>query len=160
MSNSDVPAGSPGGPTTVPTQNAALSELPDKMRVHALAKLLGRSSREIIAALGGLGVEIKSAQSSIDRKVAEQVVTALVADIPATATPGATPDSAAATAAVPEAAVPEAAAPEAPASEAPVEAAPAAPESSLEAPAAKAPAGLAPVFAPPAPLFQAPTRPT
>ncbi|MCW2720842.1 translation initiation factor IF-2 N-terminal domain-containing protein, partial [Pseudonocardia sp.] len=163
MSNSDVPAGSPGGPTTVPTQNAALSELPDKMRVHALAKLLGRSSREIIAALGGLGVEIKSAQSSIDRKVAEQVVTALVTDIPATATPGATPDSAAATAAAPEAAVPEAAAPEAPASEAPeapVEVAPAAPESSLEAPAAKAPAGLAPVFAPPAPLFQPPTRPT
>jgi ribonuclease E len=157
MSNSDVPAGSPGGPTTVPTQNA---ELPDKMRVHALAKLLGRSSREIIAALGGLGVEIKSAQSSIDRKVAEQVVTALVTDIPATATPGATPDSAAATAAAPEAAVPEAAAPEAPAPEAPVEAAPAEPESSLEAPAAKAPAGLAPVFAPPAPLFQAPTRPT
>jgi ribonuclease E len=134
MSNMETPAGSPGGPVTV----GAPDELPEKMRVHALAKLLGLTSREVLAALGGLGIEVKGAQSSIDRKMAEQVVTALVpsSDAPAAEAP---------------------AAPEAPA---PVEpdvldfAAPA-----VEAPRAAA-AALAPVFAPPAPLFQAPTRPS
>ncbi|NMH79115.1 Rne/Rng family ribonuclease [Pseudonocardia xinjiangensis] len=74
MSNIDSPAGSTGGPVTVP----GLDELPERMRVHALAKLLGRTSREVMAALTDLGVEVRSAQSSIDRKSAEQVVTALV----------------------------------------------------------------------------------
>jgi len=47
MSNSDSPAGSTGGPATVPV----LDELPEKRRVHALAKLIGRPSREVLAVL-------------------------------------------------------------------------------------------------------------
>ncbi len=130
MSNMEAPAGNPGGPVTVP----ALDELPEKMRVHALAKLLGLTSREVLAALGGLGIEVKGAQSSIDRKMAEQVVTALV-----------------------------------PTSDAPVADAPAPAAVDVESldfatPVAEAPkaaaAALAPVFAPPAPLFQAPARPS
>ncbi|MFD1530441.1 translation initiation factor IF-2 N-terminal domain-containing protein [Pseudonocardia aurantiaca] len=73
MSNNDSPAGGPGGPVTVPP----MDDLPERMRVHALAKLLSRTSREILAALAGLGLDVRSAQSSIDRKAAEQVVTAL-----------------------------------------------------------------------------------
>ncbi len=73
MSNNDAPAGGPGGPVTVP----ALAELPNRMRVHALARLIGRTSREVMAALAELGVEVRSAQSSVDRTAAEQVVAAL-----------------------------------------------------------------------------------
>ena len=129
MSKNDSPAGSTGGPVTVP----ALDDLPEKMRVHALAKLIGHTSREVLAALTGLGHEARSVQSSIDRKVVEQVITALV--------PGA-----AQTPAAPEA-----------------ELVAAEPELELALPAAEpevaaAPA-LAPLFAPPAPLFQPPQRP-
>jgi ribonuclease E len=73
MSDIDSPAGSTGGPVPVP----AADELPEKMRVHALARLLQRSSREVIGALAEVGVEVRSAQSSIDRKAAELVITAL-----------------------------------------------------------------------------------
>jgi ribonuclease E len=73
MSNSDAPAGSPGGPVTVPDR----TDLPERMRIHALARLIGRTSREILNALANLGVEARSAQSSIDRKDAEQVITTL-----------------------------------------------------------------------------------
>jgi ribonuclease E len=138
MSNNDSPAGSAGGPVTVP----ALEDLPEKMRVHALARLLGRTSREVLAALAGLGIEVRSAQSSVDRKAAEQVVTALV------------PDAAAAPTAQAPAGAP-----------APAEPAPAAPEpapaadTAEAAPTADGGAPLTPVFAPPTPLFQAPTRP-
>ena len=125
MSNSDSPTGSPGGPVTVPV----LDDLPERMRVHALAKLIARTSREIIAALADLGHEVRSAQSSIDRKTAEQVVTALDPSASA-ASAGSGP--------VPDGAAPDAAQAESPAGD---------------------PAPLAPVFAPPAPLFQAPTRP-
>ena len=37
MTNSDSPAGPTGGPVTLP----GLDDLPEKLRVHALAKLLG-----------------------------------------------------------------------------------------------------------------------
>ncbi|ALE84641.1 hypothetical protein XF36_17090 [Pseudonocardia sp. HH130629-09] len=67
MSVNDTPAGDTGG----------LSELPEKMRVHALAKLLGTASRDVLAALSGLGQEVRSVQSSITRATAEQVVAAL-----------------------------------------------------------------------------------
>jgi len=77
MSNIDSPAGSTGGPVTVP----ARTDLPEKMRVHALAKMLVRTSREVLAALADLGVEARSAQSSIDRRAAEQVIVALAVDV-------------------------------------------------------------------------------
>src|SRR5215203_493474 len=73
MSNNDVPAGLPGGPSV-------LADLPAKLRVHALAKLIGRTSKEILATLADLGVDVRSAQSSVERDVAERVVTALLPD--------------------------------------------------------------------------------
>src|SRR5689334_10295327 len=60
----------------------ALNDLPERLRVHALAKLIGRTSREVIAALAEIGVEARSAQSGVDRKDAEQVITALGAAVP------------------------------------------------------------------------------
>jgi len=74
MSKNDSPAGSAGGAVVLPDLDA----LPEKMRVHALAKLIGVTSREVLAALSGLGHEARSAQSSIERKVVEQIIGALV----------------------------------------------------------------------------------
>jgi ribonuclease E len=74
MSKNDSPAGSTGGSVALPDLDA----LPEKMRVHALAKLIGVTSREVLAALSGLGHEARTAQSSIERKVVEQVIGALV----------------------------------------------------------------------------------
>ncbi|MFC4942257.1 translation initiation factor IF-2 N-terminal domain-containing protein [Pseudonocardia sp. GCM10023141] len=138
MSNIDSPAGSTGGPVTVP----ALDELPDKMRVHALAKLIGSTSKDVLAVLAGLGIEAKSAQSSIDRKAAEQVIVALQPDA-AAAPPAADP-------VIPTVAEPVIAAE-------PVADLEQAPE---PAPKRGRKAALAPVFAPPAAVFQPPARPT
>ncbi|WP_346764735.1 translation initiation factor IF-2 N-terminal domain-containing protein [Rhodococcus sp. HNM0569] len=52
-------------------------QLPEKMRVHALAKLLGVTSKQVLAEATALGAELRSAQSSITREVAEQVRGAL-----------------------------------------------------------------------------------
>ena len=38
---------------------------PDRMRVHALAKAVGVTSKDLIAALGELGVSVKSASSTV-----------------------------------------------------------------------------------------------
>ena len=73
MSNSDSPAGATGGPVSLP----GLGDLPEKLRVHALAKLLGRTNREVMAALLELGFAARSVQSSVDRKMAEQVAVVL-----------------------------------------------------------------------------------
>ncbi|WP_018161243.1 translation initiation factor IF-2 N-terminal domain-containing protein [Smaragdicoccus niigatensis] len=45
-------------------------ELPERIRVHALAKLLGVTSKKLLGRLGELGADAKSAQSSVDRAVA------------------------------------------------------------------------------------------
>ena len=128
MSNSDSPADAVGGPVTPP----GLDDLPDKLRVHALAKLLGRTSREVLAVLADLDLPGRSAQSSVERKVAEQVVSVLA---PHTA---ADPPAAAALAGA----------------DVPVFG-----TEPVDAPAIEAaPAALAPLFAPPAPVFQAPVR--
>ncbi|MCX6465203.1 MAG: translation initiation factor IF-2 N-terminal domain-containing protein, partial [Pseudonocardiales bacterium] len=103
MPNTETPAGTAGGPVALP-------DLPEKLRVHALAKLLGRASREVLAALADLGVEVRSAQSSLDRVTAEKVAAALQ---PATGT--ADPAPAADAPAEPAAEVPTEAAAEAPA---------------------------------------------
>ncbi|QKT07004.1 translation initiation factor IF-2 N-terminal domain-containing protein [Gordonia sp. X0973] len=50
------------------------TELPDKMRVHALARLLGATSREVLDHLEALGSEIRSASATIERGIAERVV--------------------------------------------------------------------------------------
>ena len=107
-----------------------LDDLPEKMRVHALARLLGRTSREVISALAGVGVEVRTAQSSIDRKAAEQVVTALLAPDRRGCGTGGSGRRATAS--------------------------PAGPTEPLPAEPAEA---LAPLFAPPTPLFQPPEPP-
>lgn len=47
--------------------------LPERIRVHALAKRLGVTSKRILAKLSELGAEVRSPQSSVDRAVAESV---------------------------------------------------------------------------------------
>ncbi|WP_086825196.1 translation initiation factor IF-2 N-terminal domain-containing protein [Allokutzneria sp. NRRL B-24872] len=73
MPKTESPAGSAGGDSTA-------FDLPAKLRVHALAKLLGASSREVMATLVELGFAVSSAQSSITREVATQVVDHLAPD--------------------------------------------------------------------------------
>nr|WP_155981715.1 translation initiation factor IF-2 N-terminal domain-containing protein [Nocardia sp. BMG111209] len=76
--------------------------MPDRIRVHALAKLLGTTSKRILAHLTELGAEARSPQSSLDRTVAESVREALnPAESAETATAA---EGATATAAQPESA--------------------------------------------------------
>ncbi len=128
MSNKTTPAGKTGGDTTE-AASAALADLPAKIRIHALAKLLGRNSREVLQAVTEAGVTGRSVQSSIDKEVALKVAESF-----GVAPPGA----AAAPAAAPAA---KAAEPEAPA----------------QAAARQVPP--TPVFASAAPLFQPPRPP-
>ncbi|OLR95351.1 translation initiation factor IF-2 N-terminal domain-containing protein [Actinokineospora bangkokensis] len=81
MSEKSSPAGNTGGGTTTPV-DAALAELPAKVRVHALAKLLSVSSKDVIAALADLGETVRGAQSSVPKETALQVAKALTGDAP------------------------------------------------------------------------------
>jgi len=74
MSKKKIPAGGSGGDGTTP-----IPEFPPKLRVHALAKALDTSSREVLAALADLGEVVRSPQSSVSREVAEQVAATLLA---------------------------------------------------------------------------------
>ncbi|MEC3915384.1 translation initiation factor IF-2 N-terminal domain-containing protein [Nocardia sp. CDC160] len=47
--------------------------MPERIRVHALAKLLGTTSKRILAHLTEMGAQARSPQSSLDRTVAETV---------------------------------------------------------------------------------------
>ncbi|WP_405161715.1 translation initiation factor IF-2 N-terminal domain-containing protein [Nocardia sp. NBC_01499] len=65
-------------------------QLPERIRVHALAKLLGVTSKRILAKLTELGSDARSAQSNVDRAIAESVRDALgppEGDAPAVQTP-------------------------------------------------------------------------
>ncbi|HTK63813.1 MAG TPA: translation initiation factor IF-2 N-terminal domain-containing protein [Pseudonocardia sp.] len=73
MSDIDVPAGQAGGPNSVP----ASAELPEKLRVHALAKRLSVTSRKVLDTLAALGAPARGAQSSIDRESATRVADTL-----------------------------------------------------------------------------------
>ena len=96
----------------VPPTNT--DELPARLRVHVLAKLLGVTSKAVVAELDKLGAPVRSVQSSIDRGVAEQVRTALTSP-DGTAAPAAEPTPAAepgpAAEAAPDTAAPELAIP-------------------------------------------------
>ena len=81
MSDKSSPAGTTGGDTTT-SIDAALAELPAKVRVHALAKLLSVSSKDVIATLADLGESVRGAQSSVSRETALQVAKALTGDTP------------------------------------------------------------------------------
>ncbi|MEV5834296.1 translation initiation factor IF-2 N-terminal domain-containing protein [Nocardia sp. NPDC052112] len=116
-------------PLTTTSQDA--EQLPERIRVHALAKRLGVTSKRILAKLAELGADARSAQSNVDRAVAESVREAL-----------GTVES--------EAAAPETAA------QGPVAAEPVAPESE---PVAAAPEPEPVAAAPePGPIFSAPDR--
>src|SRR5437764_4012490 len=83
MANTTAPAAGIGGraaaPATTSPEGADLAaSLPDKLRVHALAKLLAVSSKDVMAALGELGVAVRSAQSSIDRETALRALQTLL----------------------------------------------------------------------------------
>ncbi|HKR48585.1 MAG TPA: translation initiation factor IF-2 N-terminal domain-containing protein [Pseudonocardiaceae bacterium] len=82
MANMTTPAGSIGGRTgTSTTAGVELAaSLPDRLRVHALAKLLAVSSKEVMAVLTDLGIAIRSAQSSIDREIALRAMQVLLPD--------------------------------------------------------------------------------
>jgi ribonuclease E len=68
-------------------------EFPHKLRVHALARILGLSSREVLAHLAELGIAARSAQSSIVRSTAIAVRDRITAG--PDAEPGATDGTAA-----------------------------------------------------------------
>jgi ribonuclease E len=76
MSNADTPAENTGG-NTATSMAGKLAELPPRVRVHALAKLFGSNSREVLAKLTELGESPRSAQSSVTRDVALRLAEAL-----------------------------------------------------------------------------------
>ena len=83
MANTTTPAGGIGGRTAAPVTTSSDggdlgSSLPDRLRVHALAKLLSVSSKEVMAALSELGIAVRSAQSSIDRAMALRALQVLL----------------------------------------------------------------------------------
>jgi ribonuclease E len=135
MSNSNDPAANAGGDTGASTP-AALAALPAKLRVHALAKLLDRSSRDVLDALTGLGEPVRSPQSSLDRELALRVADLLLGE------GGVDGAEAAAEPAEPEP-VAQHSLGEAPRIE-------------HSAPTAPEPTALAPLFAAPAPVFLPP----
>ncbi|PXY27518.1 Rne/Rng family ribonuclease [Prauserella muralis] len=76
MSNAETPAENTGG-TTATSTAGALADLPARIRVHALAKLVGSSSREVMAKLAELGEPARSVQSSVPKDTALRVAGAL-----------------------------------------------------------------------------------
>jgi ribonuclease E len=76
MSNADKPAENTGG-NTVASSTGSLDGLPARIRVHALAKLLGSNSRDLLVKLTELGESTRSAQSSVSRDVALRLAEAL-----------------------------------------------------------------------------------
>ncbi len=105
MSDTKAPAGNTGGQPNTSKNGAsteALPELPAKVRVHALAKLLGKSSREVLDALTALGEPPRSAQSSVDRERATRVASQFATPDTSAGEPDAAPGVAASATAEPE----------------------------------------------------------
>ncbi|WP_028479609.1 translation initiation factor IF-2 N-terminal domain-containing protein [Nocardia sp. CNY236] len=78
------------------TTSQDAEQLPERIRVHALAKMLGVTSKRILAELTVLGAEARSAQSNVERAVAESVrdaLTAVEAPVPAAQSVGGKPDA-------------------------------------------------------------------
>ncbi|ONM46543.1 translation initiation factor IF-2 N-terminal domain-containing protein [Nocardia donostiensis] len=55
------------------TTSQDADQLPERIRVHALAKRLGVTSKRILAKLAELGFQVRSPQSNVERAVAESV---------------------------------------------------------------------------------------
>ncbi|MER7012620.1 translation initiation factor IF-2 N-terminal domain-containing protein [Saccharopolyspora sp. NPDC000359] len=162
MLNTDTPAGSASGQSPTPTgAEQGTIELPAKLRVHALAKLLGSSSREIINTLESIGESVRSAQSNITREVALQVVQAMNPELVDESETPAEPAQPEAEQSAPEQAE-QPAAEESAAEEPAAESAPAVPAAQFAAAAdepvpSSARTGLTPVFAAPEAMFLAPS---
>ncbi|SFB27232.1 ribonuclease E [Amycolatopsis marina] len=143
MSNAEIPAENQGGTTAAPT-SGPLAELPDRIRVHALAKLLGTSSKELLVKLGELGETARSAQSSVHREVALRVAASL----------GAIESGGEEQPAAPEAPAEQTPPPAPTATRPPIPAGPGSPEPDTASKAAGKP--HVPVFAAPSPVFLPP----
>ncbi|MPY79036.1 MAG: Rne/Rng family ribonuclease [Actinophytocola sp.] len=72
MSHAETPADQSGGNAATPSTEE-LASLPPRIRVHALAKLLGTTSKDMLTTLHALGETARSAQSSVSRDVALKV---------------------------------------------------------------------------------------
>src|SRR5215211_3085975 len=79
MTSDDRPAAASGGPETESPADRLAADLPNKIRVHALAKLLGLTSKDVLAGLAEIGSPAK-ATSSIDRVTALRVSAVLLPD--------------------------------------------------------------------------------
>jgi ribonuclease E len=74
-----------GGPSSeLPEDSAQHEDLPDRLRVHSLARALGTTSKRVLDALAELDGRIRSAHSTVDRVDAVRVRD-LLASAPATA---------------------------------------------------------------------------
>ena len=75
-----------GGPSSeVPEDSSQHEDLPDRLRVHSLARALGTTSRQVLDALTELDGRIRSAHSTVERVDAVRVRD-LLASAPATVT--------------------------------------------------------------------------
>jgi ribonuclease E len=73
-----------GGPSSeVPEDSSQLEDLPERLRVHSLARALGTTSRQVLDALTELDGRIRSAHSTVERVDAVRVRD-LLANAPAT----------------------------------------------------------------------------
>ena len=73
-----------GAPTSESKEPTQHEELPDRLRVHSLARTLGTTSKRVLDALSALDGRIRSAHSSVDRVDAVRVRDLLAAqpDVP------------------------------------------------------------------------------
>ncbi|MGO3325280.1 translation initiation factor IF-2 N-terminal domain-containing protein [Gordonia sp. (in: high G+C Gram-positive bacteria)] len=78
-----------GSPVNADSAHLTAEELPLRLRVHALARLLGSTSRDVLGHLGELGVTARTAQSSISRDDAMRVAARFGAVAPDTTEPAA-----------------------------------------------------------------------
>ena len=85
-----------GGPSSeVPEDSSQHEDLPERLRVHSLARALGTTSRQVLDALTELDGRIRSAHSTVERVDAVRVRD-LLASAPATVTTTVVPTSIAA----------------------------------------------------------------
>ena len=63
-----------GGPSSeVPEDSSQHEDLPDRLRVHSLARALGTTSKRVLDALAELDGRVRSAHSTVDRVDAVRV---------------------------------------------------------------------------------------
>ena len=62
-----------GSPIDANAASGSAEDFPSKLRVHALARTLGLTSRQVLAHLAELGWPSRSAQSSVERSMAQAV---------------------------------------------------------------------------------------